>query len=48
MGVPVPARQLHLFRSRKPRSERLPQPREFALHVAVAGVLRRWALPTVE
>jgi hypothetical protein len=42
------ARQLHLFKSRKPRGTLPPAPSEFQIHIAVADVLRRWALPTVE
>jgi hypothetical protein len=42
------ARQLHLFKGLRQRGIRPPAPSEFQIHVAVADVLRRWALPTVE
>jgi hypothetical protein len=45
MGVHVTERQLHLFRSRKQRGQAPPAPTEFALHCAVADMLRRWAVP---
>ncbi|PSO30115.1 hypothetical protein [Bradyrhizobium sp. MOS002] len=41
-------RQLHLFRSRKQRGQALPAPGEFQLHVTIADILRRWALPSWE
>jgi hypothetical protein len=37
--------QLSLFKSRRRGT---PTPSEFALHVAIADVLRRWSLPGVE
>ena len=46
--MPTQARQLSLFRSRKQRGVVVPGPSEFQVHVAVADVLRRWSLPSVE
>jgi hypothetical protein len=40
--------QLNLFKSRRQRGTAPPGPSEFALHVTIADVLRRWALPGVE
>jgi hypothetical protein len=45
MGVQVTERQLHLFKSRKQRGQVPPAPSEFSLHVTIADLLRRWALP---
>jgi len=37
--------QLSLFKGRKQRGVRAPRATEFALHVAVADVIRRWIMP---
>jgi hypothetical protein len=37
--------QLHLFRGKKQRGTRAPRATEFALHVAIADVIRRWIEP---
>jgi hypothetical protein len=43
------ARQLHLFHGKRQRGQ-APQtsPSQFSLHVTIADLLRRWALPSVE
>jgi hypothetical protein len=38
-------RQLNLFRGRRQRGERLPSPKEFNVHVALAALLRRATMP---
>jgi hypothetical protein len=38
-------RQLHLFKSRRQRGVAVPKPLEFAVHCALADMLRRWATP---
>src|SRR6476646_9263445 len=49
MGVPVTARQLHLFKGKRQRgSSSPPSATEFQLHCMIADILRRWALPDVE
>jgi hypothetical protein len=40
--------QLSLFRGKRQRGTAPPGPSEFLLHVAIADLLRRWALPDVE
>jgi hypothetical protein len=39
------ARQLQLFKGKRQRGERLPAPKEIALHIAVADLVRRWIAP---
>lgn len=41
----TPARQLHLFKGRRQRGSVAPTPKEFAVHCAVADLLRRWIMP---
>ena len=49
MGVQITERQLHLFRRQRGVKCTCHQgPSEFLIHVAIADVLRRWALPGVE
>lgn len=38
-------RQLHLFKGKRQRGERLPSPKEFALHVGLADLIRRTIAP---
>lgn len=38
-------RQLHLFRGKKQRGDRIPHAKEYELHCMVADVLRRWCSP---
>ena len=38
-------RQLHLFKGKRQRGERLPSPKEFNVHVALASLLRRTIVP---
>ena len=44
----APARQLHLFRGKRQKGMAPPGPSEFQLHVTIADMLRRWALPGIE
>jgi hypothetical protein len=44
--IMTPARQLHLFRSRRQRGVAPPPPLEFPMQCAIADLLRRWAKPT--
>jgi hypothetical protein len=37
--------QLHLFKGKRQRGEMPPAPSEFQLHVTIADLLRRWAMP---
>src|SRR5882672_7360066 len=37
--------QLNLFKSRRQRGTQLPPPKEFAGHVFLADVIRRWIMP---
>ena len=41
----TPARQLHLFRSRKQRGSAAPAPSEFASQAFLVDVIRRWIDP---
>jgi hypothetical protein len=41
----MPDRQLHLFRGKRQRGVRPPPPPEFAVHCALADLLRRWTTP---
>jgi hypothetical protein len=43
--MPVTERQLHLFRGRRQRGQAAPPPSEFAVHCALADLLRRWTMP---
>jgi len=38
-------RQLHLFKGKRQRGERIPSPKEFDVHVALASLLRRTITP---
>jgi hypothetical protein len=42
------ARQLSFFKSKQQRGTAPPAPTEFSIHVAIADLLRRWALPGIE
>jgi hypothetical protein len=38
-------RQLHLFKGKRQRGVKPPAPKEFASHVVIADMLRRWCVP---
>jgi hypothetical protein len=43
--LPVTARQLHLFKSRRQRGVAPPSASEYQLHCAVVDTVRRWIMP---
>jgi len=41
----MPERQLNLFKGKRQRGEKLATPKEIAVHIALADLLRRWCMP---